>query len=234
MRARDLILRSLLSTIVLGGFLVLLSAAPSVQEKRSTKPTPAAPPSPGAAGPASRPGDLTFNGIPMHEEETVVPACDARTWNPLTAGFCSGRCDLLSEKRTEQGATFAWREKSTGGIHTLVLSCGAPGADGQAAHFSFAAPALAAGAAGLAPPSAGPRRPRTEPVPALPGSTEVTHLDSGGLSIFVDRPPSAGTALEELQLALLPKGWQVAGGPDLRPPEGSPPPVSSSVAPRST
>jgi hypothetical protein len=222
-KPRDLFVRTALSTLALGGFLALLSAAPSVQGHRSRGPVPAAPPSPGAGGPAPDPGAFTFNGIPMHNEEVVVPACDARTWNPFTAGFCTGRCTPLSEQRTAQGATFAWREEATGGIHALTLSCGTPGADGQATHFSFAAPTLASSAVGPGTPSAGPLRPRTDPVPGLPGSTEVTHLDSGGLSIFVDRPFSAGTALEEMQLALLAKGWRVAGGPDLRLPADAPP-----------
>jgi len=51
----------------------------------------------------------------------------------------------------------------------------------------------------------------------------VVHLESGGLTLFVDRPLSASTALEELQLALLPQGWRVAGGPFLRLPPESPP-----------
>jgi hypothetical protein len=51
----------------------------------------------------------------------------------------------------------------------------------------------------------------------------MVQFESGGLTLFVDRPPSASTALEELQLALFDQGWRVAGGPDLRLPPDSPP-----------
>lgn len=155
----------------------------------------------------------------MVAEETVVPACDARTWNPFNAGYCTGHCAPLTEQRTAQGATFVWRDEATGSIHSLALSCPIPGGTGQASHVSFAASAPA----NTAGPASGPRRPRTAPVPGLPGAVEVSHFESGGLTLFVDRPPSASTALEELQLALFPQGWRVAGGPLLRLPPESPP-----------
>jgi hypothetical protein len=152
-----------------------------------------------------------------------VSACDARTWNPLTAGFCVGRCTPFAEQRTAQGATFAWREETTGSIHSIAFSCPVPGAAGEASHFSFTAPASQANVASWAVSGPGPRQPRTFPVPGLPGATEVVHLESSGLSIFVDRPHSASTALEELHLALSIQGWRVAGGEGLQLPPDSPP-----------
>jgi len=217
---RDLLLRTTLSGLSLGGLLLLLSTAPSAHGERSRPSAAPALHSPEPQAPDLQSGTFIFNGLPMVAESMAVPACDTRTWNPLTAGYCTGRCTPLTEQRTAQGATFAWREEATGSIHSLALSCPVPGGAGQAAHFSFAASTLLADAMGRA---AGPRRPRTTPVPGLPGAVEVVHLESGGLTLFVDRPPSASTALEELQLALFPQGWRVAGGPFLRSPPDSPP-----------
>jgi hypothetical protein len=214
---RDLLVRTTLSGLAVGGFLLLLAAAPSAHGERSPRETAAHAPKP---APLPQPGTFTFNGIPMDSEEIAVPACDARTWNPLTAGYCAGHCIHLSEQRTSQGATFAWRDEATGSIHSLALSCPVAGGTGRASHFSFATSALLANATR---PATGPLRPRVTPVPGLPGAVEVVHLESGGLTLFVDRPSSASTALEELQLVLFPQGWRLAGGPAFSLPTDAPP-----------
>jgi hypothetical protein len=213
--------RSVLSCGAVAASAWLLANGPYVaaEHRGSSK---AAKPQPLAA-PAAPAQDLTLNGLPIRMRDTQVAPCDAATWDPLTAGYCAGHCTPLTEQRTAQGATFAWHEEATGSVHSLTLSCPVPGGAGTASQFSLAASALSVNAAGWTVPAAGPLRSRTTPVPGLPGATEVVHLESGGLTLFVDRPPSASTALEELQLVLFPQGWRVAGGPALRLPENAAP-----------
>jgi hypothetical protein len=65
--------------------------------------------------------------------------------------------------------------------------------------------------------------PRTEPVPAVPGSVEVARYRQAGLTLVLDRPADPDLATDLAALAFLEAGWRPMAGPI--PPETGEPAV---------
>jgi len=218
-----------LSIAALGAFAALLAIAPFRDHGRETpdrKPIrkPAIHPPATAAGESPA---FSINGVPVAFAEEKIPPCDATQWHPLKEGYCPGDCTVLTEQRGDGNALFSWLDQGgampdaqlAGDVHALSLRCGPPGSPGTVSHLTILS---AAGLDDLSFPQAGPVAPRTAPIPLLAGATELLKLTAEGTSVFIDRPRFADTALDELQLELMSRGWWPVIPPGREPPEGPP------------
>ncbi len=226
----DVVRKVGLSIAALGSFAALLAIAPLRDHGRET-PTRGTVREPGIHPPpttAGEPPAFSINGVPVAFTEEMIPPCDAAQWHPLKEGYCPGDCTVLTEQRGDGTALFSWLDQEgampdaqlAGDVHALSLQCGPPGAPGIVSHLTILA---AVGLDDLSFPQAGPVAPRTAPIPLLAGATELLKLTSEGTSVFIDRPRFADTALDELQLELMSRGWWPLIPPGHEPPPEAPP-----------
>lgn len=193
-----------LSLVMIGLLAGLFSIGPFVEKRSPVVPTVEPPGEstevaavPDAGGGVGE-GVFRLGDWSLETRRTEVAPCRADTWALSSLGFCTEGCDGLNVERGSDTAKFSWLQG--GGIHTLSLECEADGSRGSASHFVIPFDANAAAS------TSGIDRANT--VPLLPGATEVYRYGSGPLAIFVDRPRLTATALEELELELLSRGWR--------------------------